>query len=291
MFVFLVLIIIIYNLYCKQLYFDLTRYFKINFNPEFNIQGYLNLIRVNKEKPVIISFTTLPKRIQNCKYMLSSILSQTRRVDKICLYIPLKTKKGETYNIPDWMIKLQHDLPLFHIYEIKKDLGPATKVIPPLLREKDSYIIYIDDDTIYHKEMIETLVSISNKYKNKAIGNSGFNIKNRVENYNTNENIQTACVLEGYGGVIVHTLFFKKEFLDIEKYPEYLFYNDDVLISGLLKNNKIQRIITGRQRSMPYLYELVFGFLLRINPTSLSSTVNKDRVCLNKSLKYFKMFH
>lgn len=107
----LVLIVITVLIYLVNQY-EIIRYISINFNPSFNMK-YRSLKRVNKRDKCIISFTTTPARIQNSKFTISSLLSQTRRVDEIRLYIPTKTHKGEIYVIPKWMERLQKNLPIF----------------------------------------------------------------------------------------------------------------------------------------------------------------------------------
>lgn len=257
-------------------YYGLLRYISININPQFNI-NYSNLPRVLKKKPVIISFTTLPSRIESVKYTISSILSQTYRVDEIRLYIPQKTRKNSTYTIPKWMQNLQNTIPQFKIKICDKDWGPGTKIIPAILEEKnnDVYIIYLDDDMIYHHKTIETLIYYSNIYSKCAVGNSfawSFKFK----------------IFTGFSGVIVKPSFFNiSKLLSVQNFPDAVIYNDDVYISGLLCENGIKRVCTLHQRSIPHFWEFLTGFILKCNPVSLSSTVNKTRDNLNYAVSCF----
>ena len=114
--------------------YNILRYISINLKPldNDNIKNYKNLPRVSKVKKVIISFTTIPSRIEKSKYMLSAILDQTVRVDEVRLYIPTQTRKGENYIIPEWMHTLQKTWPELSIRLCEKDWGPATTIIPAL---------------------------------------------------------------------------------------------------------------------------------------------------------------
>ena len=167
MFKLLLLFIIIFILYIFEKY-KVLDYLQINIYPKLNYETYKEKIRVNKKNKVIISLTTLPKRIEKCKYTIVSILNQTRKVDQINLYIPTETKKGEKYIIPLWMKDLQKNFNIFNIKIVEKDYGPSTKIIPALIEyeKKDIFIIYLDDDMIYHPDTIETLIFYSNIYSN-----------------------------------------------------------------------------------------------------------------------------
>ena len=107
---------------------------------------------------VFVSVTTLPCRIDSLLQLsLNSIFNQTLLPDKIFICIPEYSKREKKrYVIPDFLSKL----PLCKIIQTKQDFGPATKLLPVLLYEKnpDSIIITIDDDIIYDKYIIEKLL-------------------------------------------------------------------------------------------------------------------------------------
>jgi hypothetical protein len=280
----LILWCIIVYIFIYVNYFDLIRYIHINVYPTLNT-AYQTLPRVNKRKPVIISITTLPSKIETIKYTLSSILSQSCRVDEIRLYLPEKTRKGQHYIIPKWLKKLEDTLQYFKIRRCQKDWGPGTKIIPALLDEKnnDVYIIYLDDDIVYHRNTVETLVSYSNIYPKCAIANSTASSSNYSSVYKT-----PIKILEGFSGVIVRPSFFNLEkLLSVENYPDVLVFNDDVYISGLLCENGIERISTSQQRSIPYYYEFINGYIFRSNQVSLSSTVNKENKNFIHAMSFF----
>jgi len=270
----------------------------INIFPEsyFDTQRYNSLPRVRKREKTIISFTTVPGRIDKSYYTIASLLNQSRKVDEICIYIPLQSHKGVEYIIPNWMLKLQKNLKSFKIKRCEKDWGPATKLIPALLEHTENcVIIYVDDDTVYNKNMVENLISYSNRYPKCAICNQGWN----VERWNSKQcktdkifsnatryfpkvdpyGYQFVDVLQGFSGVLVKNRFFDiPSLIQTEKYPKQVFYVDDVYISGHLNNNKIHRISTTFQNGIPYMKELVNGFLLRRAENSLSSEQNDDLV-------------
>jgi len=127
------------------------------------IRNYSKLPRADKDK-VVVSFTTTPDKIDKLRPMLNSILDQTVKVDQIALNIPYMCN-GKPYVIPDDYKDIAN------IYRTVKDYGAETSYIPTLLREGESgtKIIYLNDDKIYGKNLIASLVETSNKNPNKAI--------------------------------------------------------------------------------------------------------------------------
>ena len=147
-------------------YYGITRYIQLHYeNPNKYIENYKNLPKIpDIENKIIISFTTTPDRIKKINPMLNSILDQTVKIDQIVLNIPGNCK-GKTYNVPN------NYKNIMNIITCEKDYGPATKFIPTILREDnaDTIIILLDDDTIYGKDFIETIVEESKKNKDKTI--------------------------------------------------------------------------------------------------------------------------
>ena len=292
------------------IYYNAYRYIKINLYPKLNFSSrYEKLKRVNKKGKVIISMTSIPYRMETSKYAISSLLDQTRRVDEIRFYIPYKSIKGVEYVIPDWMEKLSKTVKQFKIKRCDRDWGPATKIIPAIIgseKEDIDTIIYLDDDIIYNRDVIELLVSYSNIYPKSAICNQGWNIDKWSTGYYIVEKMYQILkfmprsdpyyktpidVLQGFSAVLVKPNFFDiPSLIDVEKYPSEVFYVDDVYLSGILNNNKINRVSTHNQAGMPYWSEFLNGFILRKAPYSLSSTYNKYDLNDRKAVNCFKWY-
>jgi hypothetical protein len=146
-------------------YFGVFRYFKLHSNSSENyINNYKNLNKASDKNKVIISFTTTPKRINKINPMINSILDQTVKVDGIYLNIP-ENIKGEKYIIPKEFTNI------LNIFRAGKDYGESTKFIPTMLREDNlnTIIILLDDDYIYGKDFIETIVEESKNNENSSI--------------------------------------------------------------------------------------------------------------------------
>ena len=296
-------------------HYNILRYIHINLDPycKFSLKKFEKIPRINKKGKVIISMTTVPGRIEFTKYSIASLLDQTRRVDEIRIYIPYISSKGVLYVIPKWMSDLSKNIKHFKIKRCEKDWGPATKIIPAVLEcvnEEIDSIIYVDDDMIYNKNMVETLIFYSKKYPHYAICNQGWNVDRwlnkttsfskilhhfrkyfiRIDPYHNN----FIDVVQGFSGVLIKPSFFNiNELININKYPSEVFFVDDVYLSGLLNNNNVKRISTEIQVGIPFWSEFFNGFLLRRAKYSLSSEQNRDLVndkIASNCFKWVKQF-
>jgi hypothetical protein len=295
----LVIIIILFYILLVVNNYNIFRYIFINYFPfsYCNPKKYQLISRVQKKERVIVTFTTVPGRINKVRYTIASILNQTVRVDEICIYVPYKSSKGNEYIIPEWMEELERKLLQFKIKRCNRDWGPATKIIPALLEfeNMDCTIIYIDDDIIYNKNMLETLISYNKIYPGYAICNQGWDVERwngksslfsrtlhhaakYIPNVDPYNHVFTD-VLQGFSGVLVKPQFFDmKKLVNFDEYPQEVFFVDDVYLSGHLNDQGIHRISTLIQSGLPYFEEFIQGFLLRNASYSLSSEHNNDLI-------------
>ena len=118
----------------------------------------------------IISLTSIPSRFKYISTTLDSLLAQDTQVDKIILYVPkyyqrFNKKLDKLPTVPDGIIAKFSDT----------DYGPATKILPAIkdFFEEDVRIIFCDDDRIYPKNLVSTLISASKKRPNDVIAIEG----------------------------------------------------------------------------------------------------------------------
>lgn len=150
-------------------YFGIIRYVSLHYQDiEYFIQNYNKLEKADPKERVVISFTTTPDKINKIRPMIMSLLDQTVKVDQIALNIPY-IRNGQIYDIP----KEYNDI--LSIFRSNKDYGSGSKYIPTLLREGEcgTKIIYLNDNQIYGKDLIESIVNESNDNPNMAIYTKG----------------------------------------------------------------------------------------------------------------------
>jgi hypothetical protein len=165
LFIFITIIsIIITFLY----YFGIIRYLELHIcNHKKYLEKYKNLDKAS-DKKVVISFTTTPEKVKKLKPFINSLLDQTVKVDNIVLNIP----KNKEYNIP-------HEYNnILNIFQIGKDYGDGNKFISTVLREEDNdtIIILLEDNFIYGKDYIETILEEYEKNKCAIINNQSITV-------------------------------------------------------------------------------------------------------------------
>lgn len=152
---------------------------------------------------VVVSFTTIPGRVQYISEVAKELEKQTFKPDAIYACIPMVSRRfKENYsvdpeNIPEGITVIRC-----------KDYGPATKLLGCLEFEPDpeTIIITVDEDQHYRKDLIESLVSAGILDKNKRVGSHA-----RDRQFGSNpwkfigarrEETGDHLALEGFGGVL-----------------------------------------------------------------------------------------
>lgn len=208
---------------------------------------------------VVLTLTTIPTRLNSdysfdIKYCLESLLNQNYDDYEIHLNIPhIYKKTGEPYIIPEWMSNYDTDGKL-KIYRTE-DYGSITKLIPTLERlDGDDIIIVVDDDIVYHPEMINEHIKNRKIWPNYVIGYDGMRSKNEDGSTSTlfgdsRDYYFSACktnkfvdIIQHYKSVSYFRKFFEDDFLNF--WNEYGVWCDDKTVSAYLSHKKIARLVT-----------------------------------------------
>jgi len=212
---------------------------------------------------IIITLTTIPSRLKvdsaysyNMKYCIESLLDQTYTGDyQIHLNIPnIYTKTGEKYIIPKWLKSIKD--PRLKIYRTK-DYGSITKLIPTLRRttkNSNSTIIVVDDDVVYHPELITEHIKNRNLWPNYAVGYDGIRSRNTdgsfADNFKDNRDYYFSAtgsnslvdILQHYKSISYLRSFFTSDFYTFIK--KYGIWCDDTTVSAYLAKRNIGRLCT-----------------------------------------------
>jgi hypothetical protein len=147
---------------------------KNDINSKYN-EGFIE-VKMNhgseKEPSIVISLTTVPERLLNdeddgLKLVLKSLCTQTDNDYEVHFNIPEiyhVTKKE--YQIPCWIDEIKLKYKHLKIFRTE-DVGPPTKFVPTIQRIKnpETIVITVDDDLVYHEEMVEE----HRKYQNELV--------------------------------------------------------------------------------------------------------------------------
>lgn len=207
----------------------------------------------NGTTKVIMTLTTIPTRLkfqddQGFKLCLASLLDQSYEDYEIHFNIPhvLKTT-GEPYIIPDYV--MNHPDERLKIYRTD-DLGCATKLLPTVERISDpnTIIIVVDDDLVYHCDLIKEQLVNREKWPECVVGYDGLRSKEhffgdqRDFYFTSNYRDSRVDILQHYKSVSYERRFFEDDF------PQFVIDNfswsDDLMIAGYFAYKKRDRIAT-----------------------------------------------
>ena len=206
---------------------------------------------------VVVSLTTSPSRLHLLEPVIQSFLTQDYLPHQIEINLPMKYKNKEEYDIPEFLLPKKDGTYKYEkvkIFRQEKDIGPATKIVPTLLRymnDPDAYIVSFDDDHRYPPKMISTLLKGIPLYGDKNVYTiGGINMyvgaKMTLEGFNVYKTGQVD-VLEGVFGVLYNPRLIQSDIQDyfekVIKCKECL-TSDDITLSNYLtwKNIPIIRL-------------------------------------------------
>lgn len=254
-FALLILLILFFTHYC-----EVDRSFKVNSYDLKKLDGYYQIKpRVESRYRVIITFTTIPDRIEQIKPTINSILSQSQKVDQIRINIPLKSSKGKEYIIPEWLKNCEN----IEIVRVPEDLGPSTKLLPTVLEEDpNTRVIVIDDDVIYGEDTIKVLVDcFEEKDGHEAITIFGTRVGEKLSMATLRyaQGNRYVDIMHGHGGYIVTPKMIPNKVFDYKGRessgdlpPKEAFYVDDNWVSGWLRANQVKIWMIGMKiRAVP----------------------------------------
>jgi hypothetical protein len=188
----------------------------------------------------IVSFSTIPLRIEKMEDVIASICNQSLMPDEIILWIPkyYSRLKDSIKKIPDYLNKY----PVI-IKESPEDYGPFTKLRPSLdYCDDNDIIVTCDDDILYPQKWFENLVTYSAKFPDNAICYRGRRLtkKRRRINYNRSEVVfgsgdkeyDFVDLITGTRGVLYKKRFFT-DYMYTNDYKK-MYMVDDIWINGNL---------------------------------------------------------
>lgn len=114
---------------------------------------------------IIVSLTSYGRRVKDTlPYTIMSILEQTQIPDRVIVWLDFNNWNDE--NLPPKIKKLKEKGVEIRYCE---DLRSYKKLIPSLKAFPEDIIITFDDDIIYHKDIIESLVKAHDLYPTEII--------------------------------------------------------------------------------------------------------------------------
>jgi len=200
---------------------------------------------------VIVSLTTYDRRLYEVYLAIESIMQQTLKPNKIILWLADELKNNDMPKT----LKKQQDRGL----EIKycKDILSYKKLIPALKEFPSAVIITIDDDHLYHFDIVENLIAAHNKKPTLVFGAAMRRMKllhkNKLEKYSKwarheSFDISPLNFSVGMGGVLYppnclnEEVFNENVFMDICKYADDTWFKSMALLNGTMAQKVLTHI-------------------------------------------------
>jgi hypothetical protein len=129
-----------------------------------------------KNKPIIVTLTSIPPRYANLPRRFAAIERQSVKPDLVELYLPKSYRRfpgprPALPSLPDWV----------NVIDVEEDLGPATKVLPATRkwRSHDVDLLMCDDDRLQDRQWISRLAQTRNQRPKDIICERAWNIDER----------------------------------------------------------------------------------------------------------------
>lgn len=217
------------------------------------------------EKPLVITLTTVPERLLNekedgLKLVLKSLCEQLDNDYEVHFNIPeVYNVTKEPYIIPNWLQSYKLKYPHLKIFRTE-DMGPPTKFVPTILRLKnnETIILVVDDDLVYHEEMVSQHKKYQKELVDGVIGYDGRGCEIPLYDNDIRDSwiLCVTQVRETHGLQHYKSVSYKKKLFKENFFKDYLgkTFSDDVLISKYFRNNGIRMYVVPFEKDN-HLYE------------------------------------
>ena len=223
------------------------------------------------DNEIIVSLTTYGKRIYEAYYAIESIMQQSAKPNRIILWLENDFKNT---TLP---VTLQNQVKRGLEIRYCTDIKSYKKLIPALTAFPSAAIITIDDDAIYHFDLIENL--INEHIQNRELILCGR--LHRIKLLKTNKpaaytkwidcydgfDLSPLNFPTGVGGVLYPPNCFTQEVLNEDVFMGICQYADDIWFKAmaLLNNVQSKKIYTHKKNGKDYFSNIQDSRLVHIN--------------------------
>jgi hypothetical protein len=269
--------------YCTPRY--LARYLGIRLLGSRLIRsGHLH---VGSGPRVVVSLTSIPSRLGHVFPTLNSLFLQSRTPTAIHLNLPsLSKREGEAYRVPP---EIEDDSRVT-VFRCGEDVGPIMKLLPTVEREPDpdTIIVTVDDDVVYPRGMIETLLQEREALPEAALGFRGWRVPEDghlpgrlILHANQVTRPYQVDVLCGVSGAMYLRRHFGADFFDLSALPPEGYFVDDLCISGYLHRAGTAKHI------LPYPIREPFSSYIRTSRSNPLWKINDDGRNIGAMIDYY----
>ena len=107
---------------------------------------------------VVISMTSFPAAAPYAVGAIRSLLSGSVLPDRIVLYLTYSQFEGGV--LPEDLLQLERENPVFEIRNYDRDIRSYRKLIPALIDFPEAVVVTVDDDVAYHPDMLREMLDL-----------------------------------------------------------------------------------------------------------------------------------
>ena len=215
-----------------------------------------------------VSLTSIPPRFNFLEKTLNSLEKQNKKPEKIFLNIPKKFERFSSisYDFSSLLRKFKN-------LEINKceDYGPGTKLLGSLNKiTKYDYVVLVDDDHLYKKEMLEIFYQQANKNLEACYSFCVYDILD--------------CKIgQGADGFLINTKYLKNILSFFNKYVKKnkcLILNDDLWISIYLNkvlNIEINSVFSHLKQSFFFKHKSIYKKHTQVSALIETYSLNRKK--------------
>lgn len=209
------------------------------------------LSRKKREKLVIVSLTTFPKRISRVWLVIECLLRQTYRPDKIQLYLSTQQFPKLRSELPKTLLRYENNGQLEVVF-VDDDLRSHKKYFYAFHDYPDDYIILVDDDIFYVKTLISELLELHDMHPNAICCHRGYKVlkdaSGNIKKYNEWQKLKSfrAPKADTFhtsgGGTLYIPSMLGNDVLDKGVFKEICFMADDIWLNFHAQINQIRTV-------------------------------------------------
>lgn len=206
---------------------------------------------------VIVSLTSYPKRFEDMDLCLKSILNQNFKPDKIIIWLGSDTNK-EKAEISFGKYKKYG---IEYIIDSKNNYFSHKKYIYAFEKYKESIIITLDDDLIYPKNTLKTLIKKYEKHPNSIVARRVHKItwdKSNINKYTKwiwecftiRKPSNKLCATTGAGTLFPPKIYTRQD-INYKTIEKYALTADDIWLKMMAVKNNVKIVWAGNFLQMP----------------------------------------
>lgn len=257
-----------------------------------NKMSYVCGLNKKRRSPkIIVSMTTFPKRISEIDLCIKSILNQSYKPDKIIIWLG----SDVTEELAEKYLEKYKEYGIEYVIDKEYNYYSHKKYIYAFKRYPNSIIITLDDDLIYPRDTIKSLVKKHNKYPNAIVARRVHEITWKDYDINNYNKWNWACFTikkPSYmlfattgAGTLFPPSIYSEEDLNYDIIKKYALTADDIWLNMMAVKNNVKVVWAGNFLQMPPTINNENNEEL----SSINVSENRNDVYIRKIIKDFEL--